>query len=60
MHKGDWLYSKWEIDGYYVAYKPITLPFIIFFISCMIFLPSFPEHDDFIQGNEEFKLGVED
>ena len=29
-------------------------------MSCMIFLPSFHEHDDFIEGNEEFKLGGED
>ena len=26
----------------------------------MIFLPSFYEHDDFIEGNEEFKLGGEE
>ena len=26
---------------------------------CMIFLPSFHVHDDFFQGNENFKLGGE-
>ena len=26
----------------------------------MIFLPSFYKHDDFIEGNERFKLGGED
>ena len=34
--------------------------FIIFFMSCMIFLPSFYEHDDFIEDNEEFKLRGEE
>ena len=31
-----------------------------FSMSCMQFLPYFHEHDDFIEGNEEFKLGGED
>ena len=38
LHKGNWLYFKWEIDGYYVAYKPITLSCTLFiemkFIHC--------------------------
>ena len=40
LHKGNWLWSKREIDGYYVAYKPITLSCILFmfieikFIHC--------------------------
>ena len=29
-------------------------------MSWMIFLPSFHEHDDFIEGNEEFKFGDKD
>ena len=42
--------------------NPFTshLHFIIFFMSCMIFLPYFYKHDDFIEGNEKFKLGGED
>ena len=38
----------------------VSSHFIVFFMSFMIFLPSFHEHDDFIEGNEEFKLGGED
>ena len=37
-----------------------SLQFIIFFMYCMIFLPSFYKHADFIEGNERFKLGGED
>ena len=29
-------------------------------MPCMIFFSSFHEHDDFIEDNEEFKLGGED
>ena len=37
-----------------------SFQFIIFFMSCMILLPSFYLHIYFIEGNERFKLGVED
>ena len=29
-------------------------------MPCSILLPYFHEYDDFIEGNEEFKLGGED
>ena len=38
LHKGNWLLSKWEIDGYYVAYKPITLSCILFMFIEMKFI----------------------
>ena len=38
MHKGNWLYSKWEIDEYYVAYKPITFSCILFMFIEMKFI----------------------